>query len=68
MFFGNIAQLEVTKDKEFANKLLNDGWLLLKVHEAVTDDFIFVLGRGDYPRRTIVDGLRDVVSAARKAV
>ena len=68
MFFGNVAQLEVTKDKDFANKLLDDGWLLLTIRESTADDFIFVLGRGDYHRRTIVDGLKDVVSAARKAV
>ena len=77
MFFGNIAELEVTKEKSLANSLLNDGWILLDIRGTVDhngvrepDDcgFVFILGRADHHRRTIMDGLRDVVSTARKAV
>ena len=68
MYFGNVAELEITKDKEFANKLLNNGWFLLEVKDTPSDEFIFLLGRGDYPRRKIMDGFRDAVSTARKAV
>lgn len=68
MFFGNIAELEITKDKEKANELLNSGWFLLEVKSGANDEFIFLLGRGDCPRKAIMNGLRGAASVARKAV
>ena len=68
MFFGNIAELEITKDKEKANELLNNGWFLLEVKSGANDEFVFLLGRGDCPRKATMDGLRDAASVARKTV
>ena len=56
MFFGNVAQIEITTDKEQVNALLNDGWLLLDIrgtnaHDGVREPtergFVFILGRHD---------------------
>ena len=63
MFFGHTAEIEITKDKDHANKLLNEGWILLDIrgigaHDGVRAnqeyDFVLILGRAEYPRWEIM--------------
>ena len=68
MFFGNVAELEVTKDKEQANRLLNNEWFLLEVKAATNDEFVFLLGRGDYPRKAIFHRRDYETSTSPKAI
>ena len=69
MFFGNIAEIEITKDKDYANKLLNDGWVFIETKTDNTDGkFVFLLGRADYPRWEITKSVREKLSATSETV
>ena len=74
MFFGDIEEIEITKDKNVANKLLKDGWFFLDIrgtgiHNGVHDgqeyDFVLILGRTDYPRWDLDKRVREKQSAAK---
>lgn len=77
MFFGNVAQIEITQDKNLVNKLLNDGWFLLDIrgtnaHDGVRAStecgFVFILGRGDYPRWEFMNCRREDELPTNKTV
>lgn len=54
MFFGNVAQVEVTIDKEQVNALLNDGWFLIDAIATHRKEYLFLLGRFDENRSQLL--------------
>ena len=58
MFFGNMERLEIAQDKETANKLLNENWLLLDIM-GNGEKFFFVLGKANHSRVPTILGLRE---------
>lgn len=53
MFFEATEELEVTKDVNRANELLDEGWLFLTTKIDNDHKFIFLMGRHDRPRHEV---------------
>ena len=58
MLFWNMEQLEIAQDKETANKLLNENWLLLNIM-CSGEKIFFVLGKANHSRVPMILGLRE---------
>lgn len=54
MFYGHVVKLEITKDKNVVNELLQKEWVLLRVLETNNHEFVFLMGLCDYPRSEIL--------------
>lgn len=67
MFFAATQRLEVTKSLDRANKLLNSGWLLLRIIEDKTRNFVFLLGKHRYSRKKALADSRALIEAAETA-
>ena len=44
MFLRDIAEIEITKDKDRANKLLNDGWVFVELKQTLRTASFFCWG------------------------
>lgn len=66
MFHAHVVKLEITKDKDKANELLQAEWVLLRVLETSKNEFAFLLGLCDYPRSELLGITKAEISAASK--
>ena len=68
MFYGHVLKIEITKDTNRVNELLDNEWVILRVLEDNAHEFIFLMGLCDYPRSEILGIRKTELSVAENAV
>ena len=65
MFFARTDKIEIATDKEQAQKLLDDGWMLYHVLGTPDGKFVFLLGWYGEPRAQVFKGLDEASKKAK---